>query len=185
MEEEIEIWKDIVGYEGLYQVSSFGRIKNLGRPIYQKNGITKYLKVRIYNHDKPMNSKGDYHRMWLIKDNITTVIPVHRLVCSAFHPNPENKPFVNHVDCNRYNNHYKNLEWVTSKENAVHAYNNGLYIITNGELNGCHKLTNEEVLEIRKLCASNKCKQVDLAKKYGVAPVTISRIHNKTTWKHI
>ena len=107
-----EIWKDIKGYEGLYQVSNLGNVRSMdritrdGRKIKGKNikphtnGNSRYLRVALCN-----NGKIKYEN-------------IHRLVAKAFIPNPENKPEVNHKDENPSNNFIDNLEWMTSKENS-------------------------------------------------------------------
>lgn len=96
-----EIWKDIEGYEGLYQVSNMGRVRSL-----------KYKKERIL---KPRKQSG-YYRVSLYNDK-KYEYSIHRLVANAFIPNPDNLPQVNHKDENRTNNCINNLEWCTPKYN--------------------------------------------------------------------
>lgn len=104
-----EIWKDIKGYEGYYQVSNLGRIKNFKNELHVAS-IDKYgyLQVVLYYKIKPKCFR------------------VHRLVAEAFIPNPENKPEVNHIDGNKQNNCVSNLEWNTIQENSRHAWDTGL-----------------------------------------------------------
>ena len=109
-----EIWKDIEGYEGLYQVSSEGRIKSLSR--LTSNGRKIAEKIL-----KPSNNGWGYLQVILCKDGKHINHRIHRLVAQAFIPNPENKPEVNHIDENKENNNVDNLEWVTSKENSNHG----------------------------------------------------------------
>lgn len=96
-----EIFKDIKGYEGLYQVSNYGNVKSL------KNNIIK----------KPSKLPKGYLQMRLSKNGKCKYISIHRLVAQAFIPNPQFKPCVNHKDCNPQNNCVDNLEWCTYKEN--------------------------------------------------------------------
>ena len=101
---EKEVWKDVVGYEGLYEVSNLGRVKSLRRNIIMKQKIVK-----------------GYNMLTLTKAGKQKGETVSRLVGRAFIPNPENKPQINHIDENKQNNHVDNLEWVTAKENANHG----------------------------------------------------------------
>jgi len=99
---------------------------------------------------------------------------VHRVVATAFIPNPENKPQVNHKDGNKSNNKVCNLEWCSQSENINHAYKNGFMSKT---FKDCYNssLTDEQVFEIR-ILISNKIKQRDIAKKYNVSEQIISNI---------
>ncbi len=99
-----EFWKDIRGYEGLYQISSLGRVKS-----FYKN---KILKPRV--------KENDYLIVSLYKEGKDKKFYIHRLVAEAFIPNPENKEYVNHKDFNKSNNSIGNLEWVTRIENFRH-----------------------------------------------------------------
>lgn len=102
-----EEWKWIKGYEGLYQISSIGRIKLLD------------------GHIRKPEAKSDYYpTVVLMKNSKRKTFRLHRLVCEAFVPNPENKTQVNHKDMNKNNNSVENLEWVTPYENMVHAIKN-------------------------------------------------------------
>lgn len=105
-----EIWKDIEGYEGLYQVSNLGRVKSLKSK--------RFLKLSV-------NEKG-YLRCHLSKCGGSKHWRVHRLVAQAFISNQDNKPEINHIDGDKSNNCVTNLEWVTSSENHIHSYVVGL-----------------------------------------------------------
>ena len=104
-----EKWEDIAGYNGLYQVSNLGRVKN-------KKGLIMAQKP----------SKDGYVRLLLFKDGKYKAEYVHILVAKAFIPNPAHKPEVNHIDADKANNKVDNLEWVTSSENHSHAVALGL-----------------------------------------------------------
>lgn len=120
-----EIWKDVVGWEGLYKVSNQGRVKSLERITIQKNGRVYHKKERIL---KPAggDSTGGYLYVYLYQDGRGGEnCAVHRLVAIAFIPNPDNKPEVNHKDGVRYNDWAYNLEWATSSENQMDVVRNG------------------------------------------------------------
>lgn len=109
-----EIWKDIKGYEGYYQISNLGKVKSLKFNHSNKNKLLN-----------PFDNEG-YTRVKLYINKQGKRFLVHRLVAETFIPNPENKPFVNHIDGNKSNNCVANLEWVTASENTIHAIENGL-----------------------------------------------------------
>lgn len=115
-----EIWKDIEGYEGLYQISNLGRVKSLGRVIDTISGKRSIRSSIMKPHGSP------YHFVYLREKGVSKYHAVHRLVAKAFIPNIEDKPQVNHIDGNKTNNIVGNLEWVTRSENMLHAYKTGL-----------------------------------------------------------
>lgn len=122
-----EIWKDIKDFEGLYQVSNLGRIKRLPKKVYN-NGLKNKNKYFISKEIilKPSTISKGYKGVILTKDKKRYPKKVHRLVAQEFIPNPENKPQINHIDCNKTNNSVENLEWCTNSENQIHAYKHGL-----------------------------------------------------------
>lgn len=101
-----EIWKDIPGYEGLYKVSTHGNVYSV-------------RKRKCFS----MSDNSRYRNVLLSKDGKTKGFGVHRLVALTFIPNPENKPQVNHINCNRHDNRVENLEWATWDENLLHYKN--------------------------------------------------------------
>jgi hypothetical protein len=121
---EEEIWKDVVGYEGLYMVSSHGRIMALDRTVLCKNGM-KIKKPKTIL--KPSISKKGYYAVKLSKNNKGTSFRLSRIVCMHFIENTERKPEVNHKDANKANNHKDNLEWCTRQENINHVHQNNLW----------------------------------------------------------
>lgn len=125
-----EIWKPISGFENLYEVSSFGRVKRLSTQyVSKRSGRLISQKERIL---KPVGSS--YFHVTLCKDGIHKDKAVHRLVAEAFVDNPYHLPQVNHKDCNKQNNKADNLEWVTAKQNTYHAYRNNLNPVPKIEL---------------------------------------------------
>lgn len=115
----MEEWKDIEGFEGLYQISNKGRIKSLGRP--SKGYGDKFTVDRII---KDVRCTNGYRSAFLNKNGVRYVRLVHRLVAQAFIPNPSNCPQVNHKDEDITNNDVSNLEWCTSKYNANYGTRN-------------------------------------------------------------
>lgn len=116
-----EIWKPVKDFEGYYEISNFGRVKSLEKfnSIRGKDRTIGYMrKERILKHTIV---SGGYLQVKLFKDTKYKNCHIHRLVAEAFIDNPLNKPFVNHLDCDRSNNYYKNLEWCTQKENINYA----------------------------------------------------------------
>ena len=117
-----ELWKNIVGYEGLYQVSNLGRVKSLEREteyLYKQGGShtisEKYIKI--------FKNKHGYLNCFLYKNGKRKCYLVHRLVANAFIPNHDNLPQINHKDENKENNCVENLEWCTNKYNAEYSKN--------------------------------------------------------------
>lgn len=119
-----EIWKDIEGFEGYYQISNYGRVASLPRYIENSNRHTTY---RILSNSDKNLSKTSYPSVSLHKEGQITYCDVHRLVAKYFVPNPNNLNEVNHKDGDKSNNYFENLEWCTHKENINHAVNTGLW----------------------------------------------------------
>lgn len=109
--EIMEEWRDIEGYEGLYQISSEGRVKSLKR--IARNNHTVDSKIR-----KPKIDKDGYCCVSLWIDGVSKEYFIHRLVAQAFVPNPENKPCIDHINTDRTDNRVENLRWCTHKENT-------------------------------------------------------------------
>lgn len=177
--EKTEQWKDVVGYENIYQVSDLGRLKSMNFNHTKKQGIMKQS-VDNRGHIRPtLKTKCVQRRMKL-----------HRLIAIAFIPNPENKPQVNHIgkysdgrEGNKLDNRVVSLIWSTVSENILHAFKEGLMYSKKGEENFLSKLTNKEVLEIRAIGKTDLIKNTAI--KYNVDRKTIYNILNNKGWKHI
>lgn len=111
---EEEIWKDIEGWEGYYQVSNLGRVRSVDREIINRDKINK-LKGKILN--ATVNCRSGYESVMLCKECKKKRLPLHRLVAIAFVPNPNNYKEVNHKDEDKTNNSSSNLEWCDRKYN--------------------------------------------------------------------
>ena len=177
-ERDLEIWADIEGYEGLYQISHLGRVKSLARVIYKTDGTIQTFKERILK--TTLDTKG-YVICNLSKEYKCKTFRVHRLVANMFIPNLNNKPQVNHINGIKADNRVSNLEWVTNSENQKHAVKLGLKEGFKGIEHNLVKLTEEQVLEIRE----SNLTQRKLAKKYNINQSTISMIKNRKIWTHI
>lgn len=120
-----EEWRDIKNHEGIYQISSFGRIRSLDRII--RNGtFRRGIILSIHQ------SQNGYIRTGIIEDDKIKNKLIHRLVMTAFNDSENKEETVNHKDGHKYNNHYKNLEWASWSDQQRHAYDNGLNKATRG-----------------------------------------------------
>ena len=121
----IEVWKDVLGFEGLYQISNFGNVKSLERYVFipAYGGQFRHLDEIILS--KMVGSMG-YYKVVLCNGSKSKQVNIHRLIAIAFIPNPNNYPQVNHMDGDKQNNSINNLEWCTSKHNIRHSWAIGL-----------------------------------------------------------
>lgn len=185
---DFEVWKDVIGYEGLYQVSNFGNIKSLDRIVNKPNGVSYLRKGKICTQSK---SNLGYMTVGFTVNNKKVNKYVHRLVAEAFITNMNNYPQVNHIDCDKTNNRMYNLEWCTNSQNHTHASKNGLNklhlhrVVYSGEENGRSLLTKEQVLEIKQKYIPYKYSAKKLSKEYNVSESCITHILNNTSWKEI
>ena len=174
-----EDWRDITGYEGYYQVSSFGRVRSCDRVVEYYGGKDRLAKGRLL---KLRENAYGYYRVTLTKCGAKSV-PVHRLVALTFCPFRDGCNSVNHKNGVKTDNFPHNLEWCTPSENTKHAHEFGL-ISNSGERHPKAVFTEDQVLEIRKL-RSDGTKFRIIAEMYGVSLSTIAMVVYGYTWKHI
>ena len=141
-EQQDEVWKDVVGYEGLYRISNQGTVCRL-----YKNGKVNFMTPRILN---------GYWRVKLCNGNTQKEYFLHRLIAQAFIPNPDNKPEINHINGIKTDNRIENLEWVTRSENAIHATKTGLLKYSEYRYNRARDVNSKPVMciETGKIYAS-------------------------------
>lgn len=171
---ENEIWKEVVGYEGLYAVSNMARVQSIK---YRSGKNVQFLSQHC-------NSKK-YYRVGLTKYGVQKGKYVHILVAQAFLGDKPNGFECNHKDGDKSHNYLHNLEYITPTENSRHAWQNGLIKPPLGERNPACKLTAEKVLEIRRKYAEGVGGLSSLGREYGVHHGMIYLIVNRKKWKHI
>lgn len=119
----IEIWRDVPGWEGMYQVSTFGRVKTMERMIKSNCNNFRISEERIKEVEL---RKDGYTATLFCRNSKVTQYKIHRLVGIAFMPNPENKRDINHISGVRSENRLENLEWATRSENKLHGFRIGM-----------------------------------------------------------
>jgi hypothetical protein len=178
-ESQVEIWKDIEGYEGIYQVSNKGKVKSMPR-IPRRFERPDMAKGRIL---KQQFVSAGYLKVALCKAGTEKTAQVHKLVANAFLMKPDGAEVVNHIDFDKTNNSVDNLEWCTQKYNIHHSAK--YFRLSHGENHPHSKLTENQVREIRAKHIPYKYSAAKLAKEYGVAQISIKRILNRRFWRHV
>lgn len=167
-----EEWATIFGYEGVYEISSIGRIRRLAGKHCSNGRIIKLNTIRGYKY------------IILCKNNIRKSYKVHRLVALAFIPNPKNKFTVNHKDCDKSNNNVNNLEWATQTENIRHSWKLGRGKSNypkpkKGDQNHLSKISDSQAIEIKEIYLSTVRGHRDIkgiALRYGISERHVIRI---------
>jgi hypothetical protein len=173
-----EIWKDIPGYEGIYQVSNFGYFKSFNK----QNKINKLKGIDTSRILKLRKSRCGYLYTVFSVNSVRKTIKPHRVVASVFLENKDNKPCVNHINGIKSDNRVENLEWVTHSENTIHAVSIGLKKGVRGSDSHLSKLTKEIVDEIRFRYENESISQEKLGLDYDVSQIQVSRIVRNINW---
>jgi len=163
MDEVEEEWRDIEGYEGMYQVSNLGNVRSLDRTIASSGRLIKRKGMLL--SAKP-NKRG-YCGLTIHKNGVGEKFFVHRLVALTFIANPECKLTVNHINGIKHDNRVDNLEWNTIEENNQHAIDSGL---------NEKKVSDKDVLEIKRLYSETRIPISEIAKKFGLSVSQVSRL---------
>lgn len=166
----MEIFKSVLGFEGIYEVSNLGRVKSLKRKYRTKDIILNHTITKL-----------GYCAVYLNDNNKRTDMFLHRLVAIAFIPNPENKPCVNHINGIKTDNRLDNLEWCTVYENNIHSYKTGLKVAKKGLNHYRSTFSKEDILEIR----NNNLSHRKIAKLYGVSHNVIGDIKRLKSYKDV
>ena len=160
-----EIFKDVIGFEGFYQISNLGNVRSIDRIVKSRWGTDKPIRSQLLAQSLDTNKKP-YYKVVLSKNGNKTSFCIHRLVAEAFISNPENKKTVNHINGIKSDNSVSNLEWNTHSENVLHSYKNGLQI--------AKKHTPETIARMRIIKKDSKpskealCKSAEVRKLNGI-----------------
>jgi len=189
-----EIWYDIPGYVGYYQLSNLHNAKSLDRWIIYSNGVKHFCKGQLL---KPFLSDG-YLTVGLSKNGNPKTFNIHHLIGLVFIPNPNNYTHVLHIDNNTTHNDISNLKWGTDRQNIQEAWRDGLHKKTIevsseyhsqkqfGEANPFgHKLTVDKVLEIRQKKLTGQYTNKQLGAEYNVSAQIIGNVIRRKDWKHV
>lgn len=162
-----EYWQDIQGYENVYQISTFGRVKSLSRSFIDNRGHNRSVKEKILSQKETKFGYLSVH----LRTNKESWPSIHTLVANNFIKNIQNKETVNHINCNKQNNTINNLEWATNKEQMIHALDNNLL-----KKRGKQEFSNELKQEVYNYYISSSCSISFLSKKYKISERHAGRI---------
>lgn len=171
-----EVWVPIFGFNGLYEISSFCRVRSFIEGT--NKGSRERKNPKILN---PTIGGTGYYLFHCYKDGKRKTMKLHRELAKAFIPNPLNLPIINHIDGNKLNNNISNLEWCDTLHNIKHAFRIGLVKSSSGVNHFRSRFTKEQVLEI----FNSTLGQRELGRKYKVSHAVIGSIKRKQSYKSI
>lgn len=181
--EETEIWKPIPGYEGYYEVSSYGRVRSVDRTIRTASGELRRHVGQILKFEV---DKDNYRRVGLFRGGLRSRQRVHRLVALVFCGKPSEGQEVRHLDGDPANNRVENLRWGSQSENRQDSVAHGTSVhFLPGQGHPSSKLSANQVREIRELYATRDIPQWQIGERFGIARGTVSNIVRRKAWKHI
>lgn len=176
------IWKSVVGFEGLYEVSSCGVVRSVPRIINYADGRKYTYPSKVLSHN--INKTNSAHLVHLYKNSKRTAKTVHRLVMEAHCPNTDySKAEINHKDGNRNNNTVDNLEWCSRLENMQHGFSTGL--INNTGSNHGNSIYNEAQIAHVKRLLNSGLSASHVAILSGVKKGTVEQVRQGKQWKHV
>ena len=181
-----EIWKDVVGFEGLYQVSNLGRVKSLDRVLSIKtsNQVVSFSCLRTKKGKvlKPVNRGRGYLCVSLSDRDRCRLVNIHLIVAEAFLEKPRPDKVINHKDGNKANNTLENLEWVSTSENHLHAVN--FLGQLRGDTHGMSKLTEDQAKQIKSLRKLGYSAKI-LSEMFNIGESQVKRISSGKSWKYL
>lgn len=169
-------WRIVAGTEGHYSVSNTGLVR-------RNTATSKYLGNKILRASSN-GRDGKYPSVCLCLNGCPRTANVHRLVAIAFIPNPDNKPQVNHINGDTFNNNVSNLEWVTNSENNKHAYSKLGREVVRGSRIGMAKLHETTVAAIRERMREG-ARNLDITAEFGIDNCSASLIRHRHIWRHV
>lgn len=179
-----EIWKDIPGFEGWYQISNLGRVKSLSRTVDYGTSSVRTQKEKILQPrvGGPVVAGKQYHSVILYRNRYREQHKVHRLVGGAFCHKPNGCEVINHLDNDPTNNAATNLEWTTVIGNNKHRHTQGRSKGPAGDAHGQAKLSSQLLVEIKNLLNAGNLSQQVIADRFGVHQSHVSRIKLGKAW---
>lgn len=169
-----EEWKDIIGFEGLYKISNYGRILSLAR-----------IDASGHSRNERILTTNKFRVQSLCNNSKVFTLLVSRLVAQHFIINPNNLPCVNHLDGNPLNNKITNLEWCSYYNNNIHALETGLRNPVKGIRIVSTKLSECDVRDIRKLYSDTNLTMKQLSERYNICPQQVRKVLTREAWSHI